>query len=771
MSTAYTGRSAGDVRSDRDARAQGITTPALWLKKIEKARGESKREKWRADAEMAIAAYENGEIADKLISGANIFFANVATTGPAVFNAAPIPANRPRYGENPPHLRKASEVLERLASYDMDEHPFTAEIADAVRKALVVGEGQVRVRYAAEVVDEPLLNPDGSPVLDMAGKPVVLPRVATDRTWVETVPWDRYIVGPCRSFDRRPWEAFEHDMSEDEVLALNPGFPVTELGFTTARPYGARTTEGQKEPTPEPKGVYQTVTVYEIWDKASRSVLWVSPGATGRSAASGGMTDIVIQVHPDPYRLRNFFATPSPIAMSRRIDCVVPQVAYATHKPLFDEFERVSQRINKLIGQLKVAGLIDARLKADLGKLQLATDGEFFPAQNGDQFVSGGGLEKSVLFWPLDQIIAVIQQLVQHRESIKALIWEATGIADIMRGNSDPNETLGAQQMKAEWGSLRVKEMQTEVERFARDVIRLMIEVRANLTPWDLIKVTTSMMFTPTEDDIAAAMQELQASLPPPAEGAPPPDISGEAQRRAAERLASLEEQVAAVVKSPWRHLVIDIETGSTVRNEIARELDQFNKLLTATGTWAQAITAAIQIMPETREGWFELLGSQLDKFDLNQRGEAAIEKIIQAARAPLAQPNAPSPEQMQAEQMQADAEQQRLDADLKLKDMDLQIKAMDLEARKADAVIRQKTAAMDLDVRRQDVALKRETAALDADARRETAAMNREDRQAEREHAAEMGRMDADARRGDVEHRARLAAMKESSARNGVSP
>jgi hypothetical protein len=44
------------------------------------------------------------------------------------------------------------------------------------------------------------------------------------------------------------------------------------------------------------------------------------------------------------------------------------------------------------------------------------------------------------------------------------VIFQLTGIADIMRGSSQASETLGAQEIKQAWGTMRLKRMQKEVQ-------------------------------------------------------------------------------------------------------------------------------------------------------------------------------------------------------------------------------------------------------------------------------------------------------------------
>ena len=41
------------------------------------------------------------------------------------------------------------------------------------------------------------------------------------------------------------------------------------------------------------------------------------------------------------------------------------------------------------------------------------------------------------------------------------------GLADIIRGSTDPNETATAQKMKGNFGSMRLRSMQADVAQFA----------------------------------------------------------------------------------------------------------------------------------------------------------------------------------------------------------------------------------------------------------------------------------------------------------------
>ena len=63
-----------------------------------------------------------------------------------------------------------------------------------------------------------------------------------------------------------------------------------------------------------------------------------------------------------------------------------------------------------------------------------------------------GGTKEVIIWLPIDMIATTITALVMLRKQIIEDIYQITGMADIMRGATDPNETLGAQQLKTQYG-------------------------------------------------------------------------------------------------------------------------------------------------------------------------------------------------------------------------------------------------------------------------------------------------------------------------------
>ena len=409
-------------------------------------------------------------------------------------------------------------------------------------------------------------------------------------------------------------------------------------------------------------GILQTVTVYEIWDKRTKKVWFV----TDRDK------QVPLVVIDDPLGLNRFWPVPKILFAKRRLSSLQPISPWTVFKGLFEEFEDLCQRIRGITRQIRAIGIVPKELAADLEALKTLKDGELITATDITQYAQGGaGLEKMIAWWPLQALVVALEKATQQREACKGLIFEATGISDILRGNTDAGETATAQQIKASWGSQRVQDMQEDVAELCCEIINVKAELRQRLTPWEIVKEIT--------DSTEWFAPELppQPEQPDPAQLESSGDLNAAAQAmqqaqqamqawqeqvdQLTEQAQAFEEQVRELYQSRSSALKIDIETDSTVRRNLVHEQEQMNNLVQAMGSFAQSITAVVAIMPETRTAMFKLLAAMLGRFKLGRQGEAAIDELVEASKQlpRLADSQGADPAQMQHEQQQQQAQQE----------------------------------------------------------------------------------------------------------------
>jgi hypothetical protein len=152
---------------------------------------------------------------------------------------------------------------------------------------------------------------------------------------------------------------------------------------------------------------------------------------------------------------------------------------------------------------------------------------------------------------PVDMLVKVLDGLYNAFQAQRQLVFEVTGLADIMRGQTDPNETLGAQQLKSKWGSLRLQRIQRGVQKFIRDALRLQAEIIGN-------------RFQP---------ETLQAMIGMP-----------------------VSPQAMQVLRSPaMRQFRVDIETDSTIAETVQADMQEMSGMMQSLGSWLQVAPMAVQ--------------------------------------------------------------------------------------------------------------------------------------------------------------------------------
>src|SRR6185312_6467878 len=87
--------------------------------------------------------------------------------------------------------------------------------------------------------------------------------------------------------------------------------------------------------------------------------------------------------------------------------------------------------------------------------------------------------------------------------------YQLSGISDIMRGATEAEETLGAQQLKSQYGSVRVRDKIDELQRVARDVARIVPEIASDKFSQKTL-LDMSMMEIPTKATIAKQVAEIE---------------------------------------------------------------------------------------------------------------------------------------------------------------------------------------------------------------------------------------------------------------------
>lgn len=669
--------SGGSVVSEGDALKNGFSEPELWLRKIAIARREEKD--WRASAEEAVARYEAHKDKRQYFG---ILYSNIETSVPALYNSTPVPDARRRWSEDDAVARTVADLIERSISYSVDVHDFNDEMKELVRDGELTGRGTGRVRYRPEVIEVPPLAAanDDADELNELSEPSEDPEATEPRYEIisqcvelEWVQWDRWGRGPGKRWQDIPFVWFDHDMTMEEVEALisdrlspeEAQKKLAELGFG---PGGFVHDKSRKAGDDDlEKGIFATIPVIEVWDKIKRRVIFMTPN--DKMA--------FLRVSPDPYRLKDFFPVPRPLQRIRRRTSLEPVVPHELIKDLVEELDSVSRRIRKLVAQLKVRGVVDPKIAKQIARIVDLEDGEFLPAENVEQFVAGGNGKLSDLIhhMPLAEIIAALKELNVRQEAIKQQIFEVSGLSDILRGATNPDETLGAQKIKATWGSQRVQMAQGDVARYARDVFRMFAEIISKHYEWPRIKDMTGIKFDPPPmpeptaqpmmghnggppmDDATAEPMAVDPMSAQPAMGIDPAAL--QAWQQQVDQLKAMEQEVERLLRSDLMAYRIDIETDSTIRGDMAKGQQELNNLITAMSQFGTSLATVAPVIPGFVKFGTTAFATMIRNFRIGRQGEEALDKFLEELEQPGAIQNPKAsqatPEQIAAEDAAAD--------------------------------------------------------------------------------------------------------------------
>ena len=615
-----------------------------WLKELDLA--DKQEKEWRQTGEDIYRRYR-GQRRKK--NSYNILWSNTETLAPALFNTPPSPDVRRRYRDEDPVGKIVSQMLERCLEFQTDTEGFMQTVKQDVLDAILPGRGVSRIKYVPTFVPAAPVAYDQNDAEAEEGTESETPEgdevLAWEQCETEHVQWDDFRHGPGKTWAEVQWVAFRHRMNKEELMDLvSDQSPEIQEAVRSIPVDNCADDSIDKDS--ELKSVFGTVEVWEFWCKEYRQVKFIT-----KAYKSSCLKEV-----EDPLKLNDFFPNPRPLYAINDSACLTPTPLFDQYKEQADELDALSSRINRIVNALKVRGVYDATV-AELSELMRADDNKLIPTQNAAMWLEKGGLEKAIYWMPIEQAASVLQVLYNNREQSKQVIYELSGIADVRRGSTDPNETLGAQQLKADFGNQRISGLRLEVERYVRDLMRLMSEVIAEkFQPETLLRM--SQMQVPTEAEVQqkVAQTQMQAaqSVPP---GQDPQQAIMQAMQSLGQRPVTLEQVMQVMHDDATRMFKIDVETDSMISATAQQDMAGLREVLSGVRDVMAAFTPAVEAGAMPAEAVKQIIMVVCRRAKMGSAVEDELDKIT----AP--QPR-PSPQlQVAQAKMQADAAAQQAKA------------------------------------------------------------------------------------------------------------
>lgn len=656
---------------------------AKWVPVIQAYEREA--EKWTKRARKIIKRYKDERADHDKSSKFNVLWSNIETLKPALYAQTPKPEVERRFKDADAAGRVAADVLERCLSYSLNNNAFGSVMRQAVLDYLLTGRGTAWARYVPHMRDvEPeSVQDDGVQVTDDA-----------ENEPVQEVYYEEVLP------DYVHWEDFGHTVARtwEEVTAVWRKVYLTRAQLVER--FGEEI--GNAVPLDfTPKGLNEEkidenlkkATIYELWDKDTRTAIWLSKNF-GK----------VLDERDDPLKLDKFFPCPKPIHATLGNDSLIPVPDYVQYQDQAGEMDELTGRIASITKAIKVVGVYDGSAQGLERMLSEGVENQLIPVDQWAAFAEKGGIKGVVDWMPIEQVIKTLLGLYDAREKVKNDLYEITGMSDIIRGQTNANETATAQNIKTKFVTLRLSEKQREIQRFARNVIEIMGQVIAGHFSIGTIRDMSGVkLLTAVEkQQIQQAQQQWQmiqqqAAQQAMQQGQQPPQMPPQLQQILnQDRLDLLKEptweEVDALLKdNAARCFRIDIETDSTIEADEQQEKQDRMEMIQAVGGFLEkAAMAPTEMQPLLGE----LLMFGIRAFRVGKSVESSFQELVDQLREKAKQPPQPpqpDPTEMakiqatsqakQAEMRQtAQLEQQRMQAEQQMEQFRQQLEQQRIE-------------------------------------------------------------------------------------------
>lgn len=596
----------------------------------------------------------------------NILWSNVETLQPTLYARLPQTVIERRFNDADPVGKLACEIGERLGNYVLETSAFDQIMRQCVKDRLLPGRGLLWIGYDSQgddvetdddVTDEagnPIKNDDGTPKKETAYQKMsesVVPRY---------IDWKDWGHSPVRTWDEVKTIWRNVYMTEEE---LKDRFPDEWQDIPLDRKL-----QDSKEQT---DFVIPQAVIREVYYKPTRKVYWVHTS----------VKDEPLDEADPPVDFEDFWSCPKPLWSTLTNDTLIPIPDFIYYQDQANELDIVTNRIARLTDALKAVGVYDASQPKLERILQPngTPDNMLVPVDSWAQFMEKGGLAGSIQLVPIDTIVATLQALYEARTQIINVIYQVTGIADIIRGSTDPNETATAQNIKGQFASLRIRDTQAEVARFARDAIRLIIECGVRMfepnTIADMVMAENFCPMTQQEQQLRQLAQTPQGQAFMKGKKMPPPQ--------------SFTQALQLMKDDKLRSFHIDIETDSTIAMNEQEEKQQATEFVTTIATFLGQAEPMLMQAPMLAPLVGETLQFLTRRYRAGRSLETTIDKVVQAMEQKAANPPPPQPDlAMQKQLMAAQNQIEQGKVQLDKKNNDLQATQAQIETMKKELLL-----------------------------------------------------------------------------------
>jgi len=585
-----------------------------WVDAISQRQSDADEKNWTQRSKKIIKWYrDEREASENKKARFNILWSNIETILPATYSRTPKATVSRRNKDNNPITRTASQILERSLQYELDYYPdFDETMRQVVLDRLLSGRGTAWVRFETYEVSRPLDDTAPQTEADLGALEAEMTPATPDvleRAVVDYVYWEDFLHGNGRNWSDVEWVARRVYLSKaDGINRFGEEFADVPM---VNRPVGVDDDADKNVDS-------RRAEVWEIWDKGTRTVYWVSKGYPD-----------LLDVKPDPYGLEGFFPCPKPLYATQTTDRLTPIPDFILYQDQAVELDSITNRISGLLEALKLNGAYDAS-SPEIARILQSPENTLVPVENWAALSEKGGIDGAISWVPIREVAQALQQCYLAREQTKQVIYEITGLSDIIRGATKASETATAQNIKRQFGSLRLEPRQHQIAVFATELLKIKAEMMMDLySPQTLVAMS-------------GVDQTLDAQF--------------------------IEPAIMLMKQEPLRSYQIEIAADSLVAIDEEQEKESTIEFLQAAGGFIGQMVEATAAEPDLAPLAMEMLMMGVRAFKAGRSIENAFEQFKQQVESRQQEPpQEDNSDQMEVAKMQADAQAEQMQAQVKL--------------------------------------------------------------------------------------------------------
>lgn len=606
-----------------------------------------------------------------------MFWANIQILAPSIYSRPPVPVVVPKFKDQSKLKRIAAEFLERAVITSFEEENLD-DVMREIRDDLVISaRGVPWVRYESKSDSD----------------------TSYEHVCIEHADRKDFLHDPARKWPDVDWVAKRSWLTKKE---MRERFRKTSGDAYKDAAYAIR-----KDDDGTNDGM-QKAGVWEVWSKSQNRVVWVSEGC-----------DKLLDDCDPHLKLKGFFPCPRPAFGTKQRRSLIPVPDFVFYKDQLEEINELTGRISALSEAVRVRALYPAGA-GEIGDaieaaLRSVSDNAMFLPISNWQPLGTGGMRDMLVWLPIDMIVSAVTQLVALRKQLIDDVYQITGLSDIMRGATDADETLGAQELKSQYGSVRIKDRRDELTRIALDLTRITAEIMAEDFSKETL-VAMAQMDIPTDADIKKQIKPLKEQLDQIEKQAELAHSSTDVQQMAqqnpeqaqqvsqqlqqqaqqiSDQIQTLSdtvtiEQVIKLLKDDkLRSFTFDIETDSTIAPDENAQKQRATEYVTTMGQLLAQGIPAIKEFPQAGPLVAATIKFAQQQFRVGRSMDQIVEEFSDAVKAAANQPPPdPNAGAQQVEQQKAQAENDRAASQQRIAEIEAQSKATEAATRDRESQI-----------------------------------------------------------------------------------